>query len=70
MHQAPIFRARPDASREHRHWGDDTRPPRQTAEDCVLPGTTDKRRNRAWRSDEVLIALDEFAARTGRRRLP
>jgi Fic family protein len=33
----------------------------------VLVEFTDRRRNRAWRSPEVLKALDEFAARTGRR---
>jgi len=33
----------------------------------ILTEFTDKRRNRAWRSVEVLQALDAFAARAGRR---
>jgi Fic family protein len=33
----------------------------------VLTEFTDQRRNRAWRSTEVLAALDAFAARAGRR---
>lgn len=33
----------------------------------VLTALTDKKRNRAWGSDQVLIALDAFAARAGRR---
>lgn len=33
----------------------------------VLTEFTDRRRGRAWRSTEVLAALDAFAARTGRR---
>lgn len=36
----------------------------------VLVEFTDKKRNRAWRSNEVLAALDAFAERAGRRRLP
>jgi Fic family protein len=36
----------------------------------VLREFTDRRRDRAWRSTEVLGALDAFAARAGRRRLP
>jgi Fic family protein len=35
----------------------------------VLTESTDQKRNRAWRSNEVLIALDAFAARAGKRRL-
>lgn len=42
--------------------------PLVTAE--VLTEFTDQKRNRAWRSTEVLIALDAFAIRAGRRRLP
>jgi len=33
----------------------------------VLTEFTDRRRNRAWRSADVLAALDDFAARAGRR---
>jgi Fic family protein len=36
----------------------------------VLTEFTDQKRNRAWRSPEVLGALDDFAARAGRRRRP
>lgn len=36
----------------------------------VLIEFTDRRRNRAWRTPEVLAALDAFAARSARRRLP
>lgn len=36
----------------------------------ILVEFTDRRRNRAWRADEVLAALDAFAERAGRRRLP
>jgi Fic family protein len=36
----------------------------------VLTEFTDQRRNRAWRSTEVLVALDAFAVRAGKRRLP
>jgi Fic family protein len=36
----------------------------------VLVEFTDNRRNRVWRSNEVLAALDAFAARAGRRSLP
>jgi hypothetical protein len=36
----------------------------------ILVEFTDKRRNRAWRSPEVLDLLDAFAARAGRRSLP
>jgi Fic family protein len=36
----------------------------------VLIEFTQRGRNRAWRSAEVLDALDAFAARAGRRRLP
>ena len=35
----------------------------------VLIEFTDRRRNRAWRSAEILAALDAFAARAGKRRL-
>jgi Fic family protein len=35
----------------------------------VLVEFTDRRRSRAWRSTEVLAALDDFAVRAGRRRL-
>lgn len=35
----------------------------------VLAEFTDQRRNRAWRSPEILAALDAFAARAGRRTL-
>jgi Fic family protein len=35
----------------------------------VLVKFTDRRRSRAWRSTEVLAALDDFAVRAGRRRL-
>lgn len=35
----------------------------------ILVEFTDGRRNRAWRADEVLQALDAFAARAGRRSL-
>jgi len=35
----------------------------------ILTESTDRKRNRAWRSDEVLVALDAFAARAGRRTL-
>jgi Fic family protein len=35
----------------------------------VLTEFTDRRRSRAWRSIEVLTALDDFATRAGRRRL-
>jgi Fic family protein len=35
----------------------------------ALTEFTDQRRNRAWRSTEVLVALDAFAARAGRRHL-
>jgi len=33
----------------------------------VLIESTDRRRNRVWRSPEVLAALDGFAARARRR---
>ncbi|MDQ7908953.1 helix-turn-helix domain-containing protein [Phytohabitans sp. ZYX-F-186] len=33
----------------------------------VLTEFTDRRRHRAWRSPEILTALDGFAARAGRR---
>jgi Fic family protein len=36
----------------------------------ILVEFTDQKRNRAWRSTEILAALDGFAARAGRRRLP
>ena len=36
----------------------------------ILTEFTDKRRNRAWRSVEVLQALDAFATRAGRRSTP
>lgn len=36
-------------------------------QDGVLTEFTDRKRHRAWRSDEVLAALDAFAARAGRR---
>jgi Fic family protein len=36
----------------------------------VLTEFTDRKRHRAWRSTEVLAALDGFAARAGRRTLP
>lgn len=36
----------------------------------VLVEFTDQKRNRLWRAPAVLDALDEFAARAGRRRLP
>lgn len=36
----------------------------------VLVEFTQRGRDRAWRSDEVLAALDAFAARAGKRRLP
>jgi Fic family protein len=35
----------------------------------VLVEFTDRRRNRAWRAQEILQALDAFATRAGRRRL-
>jgi Fic family protein len=35
----------------------------------VLTEFTDRRRNRAWRSTEILAAVDAFAARAGKRRL-
>jgi Fic family protein len=35
----------------------------------VLTEYTDQKRNRAWRSAEILTALDAFATRAGRRRL-
>lgn len=34
----------------------------------ILVETTDRRRGRMWRSEEILRALDDFAARAGRRR--
>jgi len=37
--------------------------------DVVLTEFTDRKRHRAWRSTEVLSALDAFAARAGKRRL-
>jgi len=36
----------------------------------VLTEFNDMRRNRAWRSKEILGALDAFAARVGRRTAP
>jgi hypothetical protein len=36
----------------------------------VLTEFTYRKRHRAWRATEVLDALDDFAARAGRRRLP
>jgi hypothetical protein len=36
----------------------------------VLAPTSDRRRGRIWRSDEVLGALDDFAVRAGKRRVP
>jgi len=36
----------------------------------VLVPRGDRRRNRVWRCPEVLTALDDFAVRSGRRRLP
>jgi hypothetical protein len=36
----------------------------------VLTEFTDRTRRRAWRSAEVLSALDDFAARAGRRGRP
>jgi Fic family protein len=39
-------------------------------ESDVLIEFTDRRRNRAWRSPEILEALDAFAERAGRRRNP
>jgi Fic family protein len=45
------------------------RPIRQLVADGVLVEFTDRRRNRAWRSPEVLDVLDEFAARAARRSL-
>jgi hypothetical protein len=36
----------------------------------ILVEFTDQKRNRAWRSTEILAALDGFATRAGRRRLP
>ncbi len=36
----------------------------------VVVEFTSRRRGRAWRADEVLAALDAFAERAGRRRLP
>lgn len=36
----------------------------------IIAEFTDRTRNRAWRAPEVLGALDAFAARAGRRRLP
>jgi len=46
------------------------RPIEQLVSDGVLVEFTDKRRNRAWRAPDVLDALDDFAARAGRRSLP
>lgn len=45
------------------------RPIDQLTEAGILVEFTYQKRNRAWRSPEVLTALDEFAARVGRRRL-
>jgi Fic family protein len=42
---------------------------RQLAEAGILTEFSGKRRNRMWQTREVLSALDEFAARAGRRRL-
>jgi Fic family protein len=42
---------------------------RQLAEAGVLTEFSGKRRNRMWQTREVLSALDDFAARAGRRRL-
>jgi hypothetical protein len=36
----------------------------------VLVEFTDRRRGRAWCANDVLVALDAFAERAGRRRLP
>jgi Fic family protein len=36
----------------------------------IIVEFTDRSRNRAWRAPEILCALDEFAARAGRRTLP
>lgn len=44
------------------------RPLEALLEAGVLTESTNRRRGRMWRSDEVLRALDAFAARTGRRR--
>jgi Fic family protein len=46
------------------------RPIEQLVADGVLVPFADQRRNRAWRSPEVLDILDEFAAGGGRRSLP
>ncbi|WP_206685802.1 hypothetical protein [Kribbella qitaiheensis] len=39
----------------------------QLASAGVVKEFSDKKRNRLWQAPEVLSALDEFAARTGRR---
>jgi len=37
---------------------------------ALRPSAADRRRYRVWQADDVLGALDEFAARAGRRQLP
>jgi hypothetical protein len=42
---------------------------RQLSDAAILTEFSGRQRNRMWQSREVLSALDDFAARAGRRRL-
>ncbi|QKT06615.1 Fic family protein [Gordonia sp. X0973] len=66
----PVF----DAALLNRELGIRTGNARRYVDPLVEAGIvvefTDRARNRAWRAPEVLAALDDFAERAGRRRLP